>query len=214
MQKKRLLENSKLYIILDENICFTSKNILKIVKQIDKNSINIIQLRYKKDSIKDFINISMELSPIIKQKKALFIINDRPDVAFACNADGIHLGQDDIPPKIARRLLGRGKIIGLSCHNLKQALKAQNDPNVDYLSIGPIFTTALKPQYKPIGLKIISKVTKQIAKPFFAIGGINLNNLSDVLHYGAKRVSLCRDICRSNNIRERTKLIKERLQYS
>jgi len=212
MQKKRLLENSKLYIILDKDTCFTSKNILRIAKQIDKNSVNIVQLRYKTDNIKDFINMGVKLGPIVKQKRALFIINDRMDVALACNSDGIHLGQNDISPNMARKLLGRRKIIGLSCHSLKQALEAQKNADIDYLSIGPIFPTALKPYRKAIGLKLISKINRYTTKPFFAIGGINLNNLNQVLGAGAKRISLCRDICKSNNICKKTKLIRKQLK--
>jgi len=152
------------------------------------------------------------LHSIVNQRKVVFILNDRPDIAVACNADGVHLGQNDIPPKLARRLLGKNKIIGLSCHSLEQARRAQKDHDVDYISIGPAFPTVLKPKYKPLGLKTISKIRRQITKPFFIIGGIDLANMKSVLHTGATRVVLCRAICNSSSISKKTKLIKSMLQ--
>ena len=210
-QKKKLLKKSRLYIILDKATCRNDKNIIKIANQIEKGSVDIVQLRYKSDNIKKIVSIGKKLQPIIKRKNGLFIINDRPDVALASNADGVHLGQDDISPEVARKVLGKRKILGLSCHSLEQALKAQKDPNIDYIGIGPIFSTALKPNCKAISQKIIPKINKRITKPFFVIGGINLKNMKDILQAGGKRISLCRAICEAINIRKKIKLIKNQL---
>jgi thiamine-phosphate pyrophosphorylase len=136
---------------------------------------------------------------LLLNSKSIFIINDYIDIAKILDADGIHLGQDDISIGIARKILGKGKIIGISCHNLEQALRAQ-EKGADYISIGPVFPTSTKPNAKPISLRLIKKISRKIKIPFFAIGGINENNIIEVLSRGAKRVAVCRAVCQAKDI--------------
>ena len=120
------------------------------------------------------------------------------DIAKIVNSDGLHLGQDDLSVGIARRILGKDKIIGLSCHSLKQAQKAVS-LGIDYISIGPVFATTTKPEYKPVGLILIKKAKDKIRIPFFAIGSINESNIEKSRASGAKRFAVCRAVCKAKD---------------
>jgi len=122
--------------------------------------------------------------------KKVFIVNDRVDIALASDADGLHIGQDDIAPAVARKILGQGKIIGLSTHSRRQIDKALSLKALDYIGIGPIFKTSTKPSAKPIGLTLIRYLSrKRDALAFFAIGGIGPDNIEAVAKAGAKRIA-------------------------
>lgn len=196
--KKRLLKESHLYVIIDRE---TLKNrpVFNTVRKIKGLGIDIIQFRDKTSNKETILKSARALRKLLINTKTIFIINDYLDIAKMLDCDGVHLGKSDLPIKIARKILGKDKIIGISCHNLKQAITAQNR-GADYISIGPIFKTFTKPEYKPVGLNLIKKVSKKIKIPFFAIGGINENNISKVLSFGAERVAVCRAICKAGNI--------------
>jgi thiamine-phosphate pyrophosphorylase len=134
------------------------------------------------------------------------IINDRVDVALALGADGVHLGQEDMEPRAARELLGENAIIGLSTHNISQVLEAQKAP-IDYLAIGPIFSTATKQNASPVvglaGLAEVRQILKEI--PLVAIGGITEANAAEVIHAGADSVAVVSSLLSSpQNITKRT----------
>ena len=165
------------------------------------SGIDIVQLRDKTSDKAIIIRRARLLSKFLAARKILFIINDYIDVAKVVDCDGVHLGQSDLSLGIARCILGKDRIIGVSCHNLKQALMAQWQ-GADYIGIGPVFATPTKPEYPPIGLEVIKEVARDIRIPFFAIGGINKDNLREVLAAGAKRVALVRAIGQSLEIKE------------
>jgi len=191
--RKRLLKKSLLYVILDKEICGLQFRLIS--ESLAKNlGLGIIQLRDKLSSKKSILREALLLQRLFFNTKTLFIVNDYLEIAKIVDCDGVHLGQDDTPIEIARKVLGRDKIIGISCHNLKQALRAQKY-GADYIGIGPVFTTPAKPEYKAIGLNLIKKLNDKIKIPFFLIGGINLNNTNRVLSAGAKRIAVCRAIC-------------------
>lgn len=124
--------------------------------------------------------------------KLLFIVNDRADIALVSEADGLHIGQEDLPPHQARKILGNKKILGLSTHNLAQIKKARTCKEIDYIGVGPIFKTATLPEVKPIGLSLIMGIAKdKRVLPSFAIGGITVNNIDRLRRAGAERVALC-----------------------
>ncbi len=131
--------------------------------------------------------------------KTLFIVNDYLDIAVLSKADGLHLGQADLPLRQARSILGKDKIIGISCHNLRQALKAQKE-GADYIGIGPVYATVTKPEYSPIGINILKQLKGKIKIPYFAIGNINKSNIRKIVSAGARRVAVCRAILGSKNI--------------
>jgi thiamine-phosphate pyrophosphorylase len=181
-----------------------------LVNKIKYLGADIIQLRDKKSKKEDILKESFVLQRILSKAGCLFIVNDYLDIAKIADCDGLHIGQQDTSIGIARKLLGRDKIIGISCHSLTQALKAQEN-GADYIGLGPIFSTPTKPEYKPIGLDSIKECIKKIKIPVFVIGGINKDNLNEVLAYGAKRVVICRGVCQAGNITKRMGVLRRLL---
>ena len=202
--RKRLLRNSKLYLVLDKDTC--SNRLMDIARKAVGCGTDIIQLRNKSGTVEDKIRQAKVLRRLTKDK-SLFIVNDNIDVALASGADGVHLGQDDIPIEIARRIIGKKILIGVSCHNLNQAKEAQSK-GADYIGIGPIFSTPTKPRTHSIGPKVLSEVKKSLKIPFFAIGGINQNNIKQVLDYNVKKVAVIRAVCKSKNINKTVNNLK------
>jgi len=196
--KKRLLKESRLYVIVDKKVS-GSRPIFNIVGRIKDSGADIIQLRDTESKKESILKDAYKLRKLLTNTQALFIINDYIDIAKIADSDGIHLGQNDLPLDTARQLLGKDKIIGVSCHNLNQAIQAQKN-GADYISIGPIFPTPTKPEYKAVGLGLIKKAKEAIHIPFFVIGGINENNINDILSLGVKRTAVCRAICRAKDI--------------
>ncbi|RKY31881.1 MAG: thiamine phosphate synthase [Candidatus Omnitrophota bacterium] len=189
--KKAWLKKSLVYAVIDKEILKKKKKTLAAAaKRIKSQGIKLVQLRDKKSKKANVLIEACMLSKILKGS-SLFIINDFLDVASICGADGIHLGQDDTSVSLARKIIGKEKIIGVSCHSLKQALKAQSQ-GADYIGVGPIFKTPLKAKGKPVGLRLLEKIVKKIKIPVFAIGGINRNNAWQIYAVGAKRIAVCR----------------------
>jgi len=190
------LENLLIYSLIDRDILGTDKKVISIALQLSRCGVDIIQLRVKSKKAANFLELAFKLKEVISGTNVKFIINDRVDIAKIVDADGVHLGQDDIPVCFAREMLG-DKIIGKSCHCLEQAIAAQKD-GVDYISIGPIFQTPLKPDTNVLGEKIIFLIKEKISKPFFVIGGINLLNISVLKMAGAQRFAFCRLLINSD----------------
>ena len=193
--------NLELYAIIDSSI-LRGTSPLQAAKEIVAGGATACQLRAKNMKNRDLYNLASSLKKVVKEKKALFLINDRIDIALAVDADGVHLGSGDLPIKVARKLLGRNKIIGLTVRNLSQALKAQRE-GADYVSLGPIFSTRTKNNLPPPrGLKVITQIKKNIKIPLIAVGGINSNNLARVLRAGADGVAVASAVNRVVNIRK------------
>ena len=181
---EKILKENDLYVITDQK-----ENLLEIIEDILISGVKIIQHRFKKGTDKDNLEEAIQIKNLCKKYNSLFIINDRLDIALASNADGIHLGQDDLDLKTARKLLGYSKIIGISANNkidISNALKN----GCDYIGIGPVFETATKKNKKPIGIQKIKTLTKDLNIPWFAIGGIKSNNISYLKRNGFKKVAL------------------------
>jgi len=185
------------YFITDSEM---SKNgIIDDVKNAINAGCKIIQYREKKLSTREMIK-EAELIKKECNKKALFLINDRIDIALAVDADGVHIGQNDMPIEIARNILGDEKIIGLSVNNLDEAIKAQNY-GLNYIGVGPIFTTETKKNTRsPCGSSMIGKIKEHVNLPIIAIGGINKNNIEEVLHAGADSIAAVSAILNSNDV--------------
>jgi thiamine-phosphate pyrophosphorylase len=202
-----LLKSCKLYFILDKESSCPSLSYLKNLKGL---GIDILQLRDKVSSKFSILNRARSIKNLLRHLPVIFIINDYLDIAKIVDADGIHLGQGDIPISIARRILGKDKIIGISCHSLKEATEAQK-AGADYIGIGPVFSTATKPGYKPVGIELLKKTIKKVSVPVFAIGGINLSNLDRVLSTGVNRVALCGLLCKAKKKSLITRVLKKKL---
>jgi thiamine-phosphate pyrophosphorylase len=179
------LKNIDFYFVTDSEL---SKNgIFTDVENALKAGCKIIQYREKNKNTKDMIEEGKLIREIC-DGKAIFLIDDRVDVALAVDADGVHIGQDDIPFDIAKNLLGKDKIIGLTVHNLEEALEAER-LGVDYVGLAPIFKTGTKEDARdPIGPEMIEKVKEKVNLPIVAVGGINRKNIKDVIEAGADSV--------------------------
>jgi len=191
-----------IYPIIDSSLV-TLDNIGKTAEAIIDGGAKILQLRAKSLSSKEFLETARIIRKITKDKGTVFIVNDRVDIALLTDADGVHLGQDDLPVKEARRLLGNNKIIGYSTHNLREALEAVRLP-VDYISFGPIFPTKTKEDAQtPKGLKLLSEVRKAVEIPIVAIGGITETNMAHVLKEGVEGVAMISEILTVKDISQK-----------
>lgn len=161
------------------------------VEKLVAAGATFIQLREKYASPKEFYEFAEVALEIARLKNVKIIINDRVDIALALKADGVHLGQDDLPPREARKILGVNAIIGFSTHNVEQAIAAAQ-MEIDYVAIGPVFSTQTKENPDPVvGLEGINKVRRAIGNfPLVAIGGINAENLSRVFQAGADTAAI------------------------
>lgn len=169
------------YFITDSSL--SKKGNRKDILEALKAKVSIIQYRNKAGNSRELYEEALELRQLCRE--ALFIVNDRADIALAVKADGVHLGQEDIPYSAARKLLGKKKIIGLTVHSLEEALEAEQG-GADYLGVSPIYFTATKADAgPPSGLDLIREIKKQVRLPLIAIGGITLLNASQVIKAGA-----------------------------
>lgn len=182
-----LLAGVRLYVILASHLC--KRPILETARLALEGGADMLQLREKEMSDGDFLRLAMELKELTAKMGRLLIVNDRPHIALESGADGLHLGQGDMPIGGARKLLGSDFIIGLSAHSLEQARLAHKE-GADYIGVGPIFPTQTKPKERPIGTEILRHV-RDLPIPCFAIGGINLENLAEVIGAGVGRVAVC-----------------------
>jgi thiamine-phosphate pyrophosphorylase len=197
LSKKDYLKKSKIYLLLDVQVNDAGQ-LFEIARKSVAAGVDLMQLRDKSGSTRDILNISQKVLKLTRGRVPL-IINDRVDLALAVKAPGVHLGQSDMPLSIARRLMGNKAIIGISCENLAQALEAQKN-GADYIGLGPIFLTQTKADAASIGLKNIDQIVKKIRIPIFAIGGIDVNNLSQLAACGIYRVCVYRAICEAKDI--------------
>ena len=174
-----------LYLILDPAVA-GSRPLEEIARQALREGIRTFQLRVKTPETGVFYELASTLAPVIQAAGGMFIINDRCDVALAVGADGVHLGQEDLPVAEARALMGPQRIIGLSTHTLAQALEAEAQ-GADYLGFGPIFLTRMKSNPDPVvGIEQLREVRSRVGLPIVAIGGINAGNIRAVFDAGSE----------------------------
>lgn len=191
--------NYKLYLITDRNF-LNGRSLKKCVEDAIKGGVTLIQIREKDASTREFYEVAKEVKEITSKYNIPLIINDRIDIAIAIDAEGVHLGQSDMPLKLARKILGEDKIIGISANNLEEALEAQRD-GADYIGLGPVFYTGTKKDIdEPIGVQGLREITKNIDIPSVAIGGINKENAKLVLESGVQGISLISAILGSENV--------------
>jgi thiamine-phosphate pyrophosphorylase len=200
----------KLYPITDTLISRLSH--AQQVELLAAGGASLVQLREKRAEPRQFYEAALEAMSIARTLGVRIIINDRVDIAIAVKADGVHLGQDDLPPDRARSLLGGNRIIGYSTHSMEQALAADLAA-VDYIAIGPVFQTFTKDKPNPVvGLDAVREVKRGISKPLVAIGGITLETASSVIEAGADSVAIISDLLSAGDIAERTRRLFESLR--
>ncbi|CAM4274382.1 thiamine phosphate synthase [Paenibacillus alkaliterrae] len=176
----------RLYVITAESN-HPGKSVVDVIEQTLIGGAQIVQLRNKTGSRDEVLEQAKALRELTRKYKVPFIINDYPDIVLETDADGVHLGQEDMPIAEARRLLGPYRMIGISTHNLQQALAAERD-GADYIGVGPVFPTDTKPGRAAVTTSYVTEAARHVTIPFVAIGGITLGNVDLVLAAGANRI--------------------------
>lgn len=196
-----------LYVITDRSF-LKGRSLKTMVEDSILGGATIIQVREKDISTREFFKVALEVKEVTDYYKVPLIINDRIDIAQAINADGVHLGQDDMPIKIARKILGQNKIIGISTGTLDEALEAERD-GADYLGIGAVFYTGTKKDIDlPLGIETLKHIYQNINIPAVAIGGINASNFKEVLATGVDGISVISAILGKDDIKAAAKALK------
>jgi thiamine-phosphate pyrophosphorylase len=174
-----------------------------------QGGVDIVQLREKDADDRDVVHAGRVFRRLCDAYDALFVVNDSPELAIACSADGVHLGQDDADPREVRRLIGRDALIGLSTHSPEQVDAAQE---VDYIAVGPVHATPTKPQYPPVGLDLVRYAAGNATVPYFAIGGIDPSNVEPVVDAGAQRVAVVRAIRDAEDPADAARQLRTRIE--
>ena len=194
------LKDCKIYLVTDEKAC-NGKDFYKCIEESIKGGIKIVQLREKNSSTKDFYEKALKVKEICKNYGALFIINDRLDIAQAVEADGVHLGQADIPIEKARKILKNKFLIGATARNAKEAKKAEL-LGADYIGSGAIFGTNTKDNAKKLEMEDLKKIVNSVKIPVFAIGGINISNVCMLKNIGLQGICLVSGILSEKNCKK------------
>lgn len=182
---------------------------IELCRMAIKGGADMIQFRDKNLSTSELADTAIEMKKICSKAGVTFIINDRVDVAMLSNADGVHLGKEDIPIREARKLLGKNKIIGGTAHNLREAIKAEKD-GADYIGFGHVYQTGSKKKFtKPKGVNYLKKILNQINIPVIAIGGLGLSNIKEVLSTGVNGVAVIGSVVKSKNPTDTVRKLKK-----
>jgi thiamine-phosphate pyrophosphorylase len=199
------LEHASLYVIIQPSLCRLPPR--EVCRRAVKGGADIIQLRAPEYSDRRLLNMACDLREAASA--ALLIINDRPHVAVSAHADGVHVGESDLPVDRARSVVGDFMIVGATSHRATEA-RAAKRLGADYVSYGPVFSTPLKPNLKPAGYSYLPAV-KKLGIPFFPIGGINSKNVRGLTSRGVRRVAVCSAVVSSPDPEKAARLIKRRL---
>ncbi len=207
---KYRLQDKKLYLVTNSDKFEDDNAFIDAVAAALKGGVQIVQLREKNSSAKRIVELAKRIRELTAHYNALFIVNDRVDIVQIVDADGVHIGQDDVDIKYVREILGEAKIIGVSTHAPEQALKAVDD-GADYIGVGPVFATPTKQGRIPVGLEYVKWASDNINIPFYAIGGIDLENIDEVLENGAVRAAVVRAIQNSDTPESAAKAFLDKL---
>lgn len=205
-----LKKDWNLYLITEEKLS-GGRSTLEVVKEAVKGGVDVIQLRDKNLTLRERYTLGTKIRKITKKRNVDFIVNDRVDLAAALDADGVHLGQDDLPCSEARNILGADKIIGITAIKAEDIIKAEKD-GADYLGIGSVFKTVSKKVSREkdgIGIQGIKRVKKLTSLPLIAIGGLNSSNAADVIKAGADTISVISAVAGAANIENTVRNLSE-----
>lgn len=189
----------RLYLITDRHVA--KYPLPEAVRRALEGGVRAIQLREKDLPLRDLLALAKELREITREFGAKLLINDRVDIASAVDADGVHLGNQSMPPSAVRKIVGASKLIGVSTHSEEEARRAEAE-GADFITFGPIFETPSKRQYgSPVGLKVLRKAIDIISNPIFGIGGVKSGNINDIISSGAYGIALISGILAANDIK-------------
>lgn len=211
MTRSSMPLNLDLYLVTDRDLS-KGRSLDWVVEKAAKGGTTVVQLREKDMETKDFIEEAKRIQKILKPYKIPLIINDRVDVALAIGADGVHLGQTDMPYLMARKILGNGAIIGLSVESFEQAEEA-NRYDVDYIAISPVFTTPTKEELtQELGITGVQKITEISKHPSVAIGSIKPHNAEAIIKAGADGVAVVSAICSAEDPEKAASELRTKVQ--
>ncbi len=181
--------NPSLYLVTDSSM-ITDRSLKVLMEEAARGGVTMVQLREKEMSTREFYDLAVKMKMWLKPYNIPLIINDRLDIALAINAEGLHIGKNDIPYDVARKLMGENRIIGYSVENM-QDVTLTNNMDVDYIAISPVFDTPTKTDTAPeLGLKGVKQMSQQSKHKCVAIGGINIENAKDVIMAGADGIAV------------------------
>ena len=202
-----------LYFVTDRGLC-GGKPLEEVVMQAVKGGVSFVQLREKEISMRFFVEEAGRIKKILEPYKVPLIINDRVDVALACGAEGVHVGQEDMPYELARKLMGQKAIIGLSVETWEDVVASQK-LDVSYIGVSPVFPTPTKTDTKGAwGLEGLARIKAFSRHPLVAIGGINESNVGDVVKAGADCIAVVSAICSSEHPEAAARRISEIINLS
>lgn len=204
--KKDLL----LYAVTDRS-WLNGRTLYEQVEEALKGGATFIQLREKKLEYGTFLEEAKEIRKLCKEYQVPFVINDNVEIAKEINADGVHVGQDDMESRKVREILGEDKIIGVSAHNVEEALLAQKN-GADYLGVGAVFNTTSKSDVTTLNHEVLKEICEAVSIPVIAIGGINEENVSKLAGSGICGVAVISAIFAKEHIKESTKILKQKVQ--
>ena len=194
------LKTCKIYLVTDEKACL-EKDFYSCIEEAIKGGVKIVQLREKNISTKDFYEKALKVKEICKNYGVLFIINDRLDITQAVGADGVHLGQSDMPIEEARKILKDKFLIGATARNIEEAKRAEL-LGADYIGSGAIFGTSTKDNAKKLEMEELKKIVTSVKIPVFAIGGININNVGSLKNIGLQGICSVSGILSEKNCKK------------
>ena len=202
------LADIRLYVLLTEELC--SGPILEVARAVLAGGADCIQLRQKDVPDAELLRLATAVSELCHQAGAMFIVNDRPDLAVLADADGVHLGQGDLPVSEARRVMGARMVAGRSTHSLQEAQAAIKE-GADYIAVGSIYPSRTKPGVAAAGTKLLQQIRDICERPIIAIGGINTDNAHAALTAGATAVAVCQAVIADAQPGEAARRIKQGL---
>lgn len=196
-----------LYLVTDRGM-LGGKNLYKAVEEAVRGGVTLLQLREKDVGSGEFYNIAVEMKKLAGLFRTPLIINDRLDIALAVDADGLHIGQEDLPLEVARKLLGPGKILGYSVSNQAEAVYGEEN-GADYLGAGPVYHTGSKEvAIEPIGPAGLKRIKESVSIPVVGIGGIGIANIGEVKESGIAGISVISAILARRDIEEAARELK------
>jgi thiamine-phosphate pyrophosphorylase len=184
---RRRLAGRNLYLLVTQALCFRGPG--PVIREALSAGVGIVQIREKSMPDKQLVEYAQRVRAWTREAGGLLIINDRPDLTVLADADGVHVGQEELSVREARRIVGPNRIVGFSTHSIEQARQAVLD-GADYIGVGPVFPSTTKDFEQLAGLEFVRQVAAEITLPWFAIGGINADNLAQVTEAGATRIAV------------------------
>ena len=198
--------------VLTDTVLQSRFSHLELARMAIKGDADTIQFRQKVGTTREMIEIVRQLKQLCKDSGVTLIVNDRLDVAIAADAHGVHLGQDDFPIPLARKLLGEGRIIGGSAATLEEAQKCLAE-GADYIGFGPVYPTTSKADADPVtGIKLLKQAVEAIPLPIIAIGGISVENTPEVMRAGARGIAVISAVCCQEDPEQATRALRQALQ--